>query len=59
MHTQTTHARQLSYRHHRILVPDPLEPWSLEEVEQVLWPDTPDHRPPPSQEDGWSSWRQC
>jgi hypothetical protein len=44
--------RYSRHPNHRIVVPDPPEPWTLEEIEWVLWPDTPDHVPPRDQEEG-------
>ena len=37
----------------RILEPDPPETWSADEVELLLWPDTPDHLPERIREEGW------
>ncbi len=51
--------RALRQRNRRIVVPDPPEAWSLEEVEWVLWPDTPDHLPPRDQEEGWPRLLGC
>jgi hypothetical protein len=39
--------------HHRMVVPDAPESWTLEEVDYLLWPNDPDHQPQPHQEEGW------
>jgi hypothetical protein len=31
--------------HHRLVVPDPPEPWTLDEVDFLLWPNFPEHLP--------------
>lgn len=38
----------------QILVPDPPETWSAEEIEFLLWPDTLDHLPVRQKEEGWA-----
>ena len=39
--------------HGRLVVPDAPETWTAEEIEILLWPDTPDHRPIHNREEGW------
>jgi hypothetical protein len=36
--------------HHRLVVPDPPEPWTLEDVDFLLWPNSPEHLPVDLQE---------
>jgi hypothetical protein len=40
--------------HHRLVVPDALEPWDLQDVELLLWPNAPEHVPVGSSEPGWA-----
>jgi hypothetical protein len=51
-----THSSRRGRRPHpetRIVEPDRPESWSAEEVELLLWPDTPDHLPLRHREEGW------
>jgi len=36
--------------HHRLVIPDPLEPWTLDDVDFLLWPNSPEHLPGALQE---------
>jgi hypothetical protein len=51
--TRHTHRRPVLRPDTRFVVPDPPETWTAEEIEYLLWPDTPDHLPIRSREEGW------
>jgi hypothetical protein len=53
VHTRDIHRRQSSHPDSRIIVPDPPEAWTPEEVELLLWPNSLDHLPGLNREDGW------
>jgi hypothetical protein len=36
-----------------LVVPDPPETWTVEEIEFLLWPETTDHLPIRQREEGW------
>ena len=50
---QTPTRRPILHPSSPILAPDPPETWSAEEIEFLLWPDTPDHLPMRQREEGW------
>jgi hypothetical protein len=48
-------ARPAPRPHHRLVVPDAPETWTLEEVDFLLWPDDPYHQPGDNpEEEGWA-----
>jgi hypothetical protein len=47
------HRRPVLHADNRLVVPDPLETWTAEEIEYLLWPDTPNHLPIRHREEGW------
>lgn len=51
-HANASH-RAAPRPHHRVVEPDALETWDLQEVELLLWPDAPDHVPERTSEQGW------
>jgi hypothetical protein len=56
---QTPARRPIGHPKSRVVAPDPPEPWSAEEVEFLLWPDTPDHLPTRQREEGWPQLLGC
>lgn len=57
--TRHTHRRIAFRRENRLVVPDLPETWTAEEIEYLLWPDTPDHLPIRQREDGWPQLLGC
>jgi hypothetical protein len=53
VHSRNIHRRHTWHPNGRIIVPDPPEPWTPEEVEPLLWPNSLDHHPHLNREDGW------
>jgi hypothetical protein len=51
--SRQTRRRLVLHSDNWLVVPDPPETWAVEEIEFLLWPDTPDHLPIRQREEGW------
>jgi hypothetical protein len=51
--TRHTCRRPVFHPDTRLVVPDPPETWTAEEIQLLLWPDTPDHLPLRQWDEAW------